>query len=197
MRQAVVAEVVPEGAFGEGAARVHPAGDGEVGIRRDHEAVVPPPPAEAPSGQHPGEEEFAKPLRERHHRGERVGRGASDEDADPERLLPPLGRRVVHSDAAMDLVVHPGLSVAVLAPGELDAVHPDVGRERGAEGASSGRNVGILGEHLGQGDERTPVVRPGGDSRNVREGNPVRLARRGANPPGQGMDRGRRGAERS
>ena len=194
MRQAVVAKVVAEGAFRQRSARIDPAGDGEVGVRGDHEAVVPPLPGEPPPGQHPGEEEFAQPLGERHHGGEGMGRRSPDEDADPERFAAPLGRGVMHADAAVDLIVHPRLSVAVLAPGELDAVHPDVGRERGAEGASAGRNFGILGEDLGEGDERTPVVRPGGDPGNVCERDPVSLARRGADPPGDGVDRGRRGA---
>ena len=69
--------------------------------------------------------------------------------------------------------------------------------DRGApSGAARGWGVGVLGEDLGQGDERPPVVRPGGDAGHAGERDRVRLARRRAHPAGQGVDRRGRGAQR-
>src|SRR3990172_12512712 len=60
--QAVVAEVIAEGTFGKSARRIDSAGDDEVGLSGDREAVAASD-AKAPSVQHPREQELGQAFR--------------------------------------------------------------------------------------------------------------------------------------
>ena len=63
-------------------------------------------------------------------------------------------RRVMHADAAMDLIVQPDLPIGrVLAARNLHAVHAQVGIQQA-------RLVGMLGVNFRQRDERPAVARP-------------------------------------
>jgi hypothetical protein len=125
--QAVVAEVVAERALRLRLVRVHGAGDHEVGVGGDAEALVVVGPAERAVAEHAGEDHLGQPLGQRHDGGERVRGRAADEDADLQRPARRVGLRLVHADAAVDLVVQPDLAVLlVLVAAELDAVHAEV-----------------------------------------------------------------------
>ena len=73
--------------------------------------------------------------------------------------------------------------------------NPHVRRQRGAERAGPRGKLRIFGEDLGQGDERTSVIRPRGDAGHVAEGDRMGLARSRTDPAGQGVDRRLRGAQ--
>ena len=139
MLEAVIAEVVAERPFGlaDDAGRSMPqmTKSASAGIGRPPSGATiatrrpPSAPANASSG---------KPFGQRHDRGDRQGGRAADEDVHPQRLAPTDRRRVVHADAAVDLVVQPDLAVRlVLVAGELDPVHPQVRpRQAGPVGSS-------------------------------------------------------------
>ena len=125
--QAVVAEVVAERPLGLPHVRVDRAGDHEVGLGRHGQASVGRDHGDPPPAQGPGEGELGQPFGQRHHGGDGQGRGAADEDVDPERLAPPDRRGMMHADPAVDLVVQADLPVRLVSVArELDAVHPEV-----------------------------------------------------------------------
>ena len=78
------------------------------------------------------------PFGQRHDGGQRQRRRAADEDVDAQRLAAPDRRRVMHADAAMNLVVQPDLAVRpILAAGKLHAIHAEVRPPKPGRSASS------------------------------------------------------------
>ena len=86
--QAVVAQVVAEGAFGQLPGRVDVAADAEIGVGMDREAfALRSGHRHAAAAQHAGEGQFADAFGQRHHGGQGHRRRAADEDVHPERLF--------------------------------------------------------------------------------------------------------------
>ena len=129
VRQAVVAEVIAERPFGQLPVGIDRADDAEVGLGGDGQAGLARratmrtrrPPRAAGEGQ------LRQPFRQRHDGGEGHRRRPADEDVDPERHALAQRRRVMHADAAMDLVVQPDL-----------AIGPDTGCPTAARGTCRG-----------------------------------------------------------
>ena len=149
VRQAVVAEVIAERPFGQLRVGIDRAGDAEVGVGGDRQAVragatsrtrrPPSAPANASSGSPSGSGITAASV---------MRRRAADEDVHAQRLAAPDGRRVMDADAAVDLVVQPDLAVGlVLVARELHAVHAEVRLPPAGP-------VGVFGVDLRQRDER-------------------------------------------
>ena len=129
-------------------------GDDEIGLGGHGQAAVGRDHRDATAAERAGERQLGQALGQRHDRGDGHRGRAADEDVDPQRLAAADRRGMVHADPAVDLVVQPDLAVRlVLVAGELDAVHPQVGRRQAGP-------VGVLGVDLRQGDERPAVHRP-------------------------------------
>src|SRR5690606_40980804 len=114
--------------------------------------AVAPPPGKATPGEHARHDELGEPFGQRHDGGERVRRWPPDEDAHPQRLAPCRRGRVMHADAAMDLVVEPDFAIGdVVVARELHAVHAEVA-------LYDPREIGVIGEHQGSRVYRVAVV---------------------------------------
>ncbi len=162
MREAVVAKVIAEGAFGQRAAGFDGAGDAEIGLGVDGHGAGSRRLAaggiidqrNAMARQCAGEGQFADAFGQRHDGGQGHGGRAADEDIHAQGLAAPQGGRVVHADAAVNLVVHADFFVRpVLAAGDLNAIDAEVGM-------APAWVVGIFGVHSGQGNEGAAVVGP-------------------------------------
>ena len=105
MREAVVAQVVPKRPFGQEPIGIDRAGDAEIGIGMDRQAIRAPHHSHAATAQYAGKHQFAHPLRQRHHRGQRHCRGAAHEDVHAKRFAGRNSRLVMHADRAMDLIM--------------------------------------------------------------------------------------------
>ena len=165
MPPGVVAEMVAEGALRLRGPRMHRALDHEVGLGVDGWAILPRDHRDAMAGEHAGEREFGKPFRQRHHGRGGECRRAAHEDRHLQRLAAGQRRRMVHADAAMQLVVEADLAVVLVGIArQLDAVHAEVRMLRAGM-------VRVFGVNSRQGDERSAVAGPACHLRQPRERN--------------------------
>lgn len=161
--QAIIPQMVPEWAFGQGVG-LHRSGDDEVGEGGEEMALFIAGPAEAAAAEHAHEEQFAEALGQRHHRAECVAGWPAHEDAHAQGLAFGDGLAVVHPYAPVDLVVHADLVVLLVAvAAELYAVHAHI-RFHGAG------MLGVLGKYLRQGDEGPAIHGPALDLRQLGDG---------------------------
>src|SRR5262249_15735172 len=86
--------------------------------------------------------------------GERQRRRAADKDVDMKRHAAPQRQRVMHADAAMNLVVQPDFAVGmILVAGKLDPIHAEIGLPPTG-------TVRVFGVDLRQRSKRPSVPRP-------------------------------------
>ena len=80
------------------------------------------------SRQRSGKRQFGHAFRQRHHGGHHHGGSASHEDVHAQRLAALERRGVMHTNAAMQLVVQADLLIRhILAARELHAIHAQIG----------------------------------------------------------------------
>ena len=104
--------MIAERPFGQPALRIDRAGDAKIGLGINRQAVG----AGAIIGMRcppstPAKREFRQALGQRHHGGHGHGRRPADKDVHPQRLAAANRRRMMHADAAMDLIVQADLVV--------------------------------------------------------------------------------------
>ena len=163
VRQAVVAQMVAERAFGQLLVRDRPCpqcrsrprhrsaasagcGSRRLASRADHR--------DAMAGQRTGKRQLGHAFRQRHHGGQHHRRRSADEDVHAERFALAQGRRVVDADRAVHLVVQADFPVGlVAAAGQLNAVHAEVRLHQP-------RLLDVFRVDLRQRDERPAVVGP-------------------------------------
>ena len=110
--------------------------------------------ADAAAAERAGERQLAHSFGQRQHGGEHHGGRTADEDVYAKRFAGADGGGVVDADRALDLIVQADFAVGlVLAAGELDAVHAEVG-------VPPAGLRDVFGVNLRQRDERAAVVRP-------------------------------------
>ena len=190
VRPRVVAEVITERTFQLRLRRTDRAHDAEVRVRVDVEPRALRHP-DAASVQRARERDLRQPLWQRHHRRDRHRRRTADEHAHGEAFTARDRGGVMHAEAAMNLVVQAHLAVLdVVVAGELDAVHAEVG-------VTESLLLRVLGVHLRQRDERTAVVGPGRDLRQVGERDLVREDRAATNGTRQEVHRDARQSHRA
>ena len=134
MPQTVIAQVIAKRAFRFGPTGIDGSRDAEVRIRVNRQRALIDAPRSA-RDDHPhrsasecrGEQQFRQPLGQRHHGRQCHGGGATDEDVDSQLLAASNRRRVMHADAAMDLVVQTDLAIGdIVVAAQLDSVHSEV-----------------------------------------------------------------------
>ena len=119
----------------------------------------------AMAGEHTGKCQLGKALGQRHHCRDGKRRCATHKNRHLEPLSACHRRRMVHADAAVELVVQANLMIAlVFVATQLHAVHAEIGVLRAGV-------VGIFGVNDWQRDEGATVVRPTGHLWQTGEGN--------------------------
>ncbi len=142
---------------------------------------------DAAAAQNASEGQLAHAFGQRHHRGHSHRGRPADEDVHAQRLLQFQRGRMMHADAAMDLVVHARLAfrrVAIAA--KLHAVHAQV-RAQHRAGV-----VRIFSIDLRQRDVSAAVVGPRFQLRKLVERGRAGQHRPGPHPPRQGVPGGQR-----
>jgi hypothetical protein len=154
VREAVVAQMVAERALRQAAVRVDRAGDHEVSLGGKRQLPLGADHPQRSATQCSGEDQLGEAFRERHDRRHRQRRRSAHEHVDAERHPLANRRRVMHADAAVDLVVQADFAERVVTVSrKLHAVHAEVGlAEAGA--------VGVFRVDLRQRHERAAVHRP-------------------------------------
>ena len=163
VREAVIAEVISERAFGKRSPLwIHAPSDDKVRFGRDGKTVATRDP-ETPPVQHAREKKLAQAFGQWHDGRERVRRRPADEDAHLERLAATKRGRVVNTDTAMDLIVKADFFLRlVVVAGELHPIHADIRMHHASV-------IRILRVDLGERDERTTVIRPALNGRKRRD----------------------------
>ena len=127
VRQAVVAQVIAEGAFGQLPCGIEMPDNAEIGLGVDGQLIIAADHRHAAPAQHAGEGQLAGAFGQRHDGGQGHGRRPAHEDIHPQSLLATDSGGMMGGDAALELIVQPHLAVAdVLAAGKLHAVHAQV-----------------------------------------------------------------------
>ena len=130
------------------------AGDDKIGIA-GKEIIVAPVVSKTAATHQAGKSEFRKAFRQRHDGRKRMRRRAAYKNGTPEWLVALQVLRVVHADAAVQLVVQPDFAIRdILVARKLDAVHADIALH-GVPTAGGQR------KDLRQGDKCATVVGPG------------------------------------
>ena len=149
--QAVVAQVIAEGPFGQQALGLDETGEAEVGLGVDGELARTANHRDPTSPQHAGKHQFAHSFRQRHDGGHGHGRRSSHEHVDHQFFAPADRRRMMGCNPTMNLIVQPDLAIhLILVAGQLDAIHAQVGLQEAGI-------IWILGVNLGKGNERSPI----------------------------------------
>jgi hypothetical protein len=154
MRQAVIAQVIAKGAFGQLPVGIDRTGDtkvrfaiyGQPRAARDH--------ADAMPAQGACKGEFGQAFGQWHHGRHAHRRRAADKDIHSQGLAAADGLRVVYADPAMNLIVQADFLIWPVTPArKLHAVHAQV---RSAQAGA----FRVFGINLRQRDEGAPVVGP-------------------------------------
>jgi len=186
--EAVIAEMIAEGAFRKFAAWSDPAGDAEVRLREDGQPAGLVDHVHPAATEHSRKKELRHPFGKRHDRGDRHGGRTATKiftlSDSPGPGLRRGGARCPGGSGNGDRLPGPARRIS----GELDPVHADIGVGK----ARMGQTFGV---DLGQRDVASAVEWPGFELRQLR--NPRFPCQDGAilDPPWQGMEKGCRDTE--
>ncbi len=154
MGETVVSEVVAERPFGQLLIRIDHADDAKVGLGNDRQSARQGNQCDATAAEGSGKPELWKALGQWHHGGQSQCGRAADEHVHSKWQASSKRGRMMNPDPAMDLVMETHLTIRlVLAPGQLDSVHAQVG-------VSIARPIGVLGVNDRQCNEGPAVFSP-------------------------------------